>query len=91
MKRSLIIALTIMSLNCFAQKKDTTKTTLQYDTVWVDRNTIILDSTQYSNVINFLKQFPIGNEYAQYVYSLFNGANKNVFTNKAPMLKPKKK
>jgi hypothetical protein len=92
MKKSLIITLLTLSVTLLnAQKKDTTKSTVSYDTLWVERNTIILDSVQYSNLINFLKQFPIGNEYAQYIYSLFNGVNKNVFTNKVPFLKPKNK
>ena len=50
MKKLSLLILTFITLLVNAQKKDTTKTTVSYDTILVERNTVILDSVQYSKV-----------------------------------------
>ena len=49
----------------------------------------ILDSAQYSHLMQFMKQFPLGNEDAAYIYSLLNGNRQNIMRQNTYAIKPK--
>lgn len=94
MKQSLIIALlSLMCISVNGQKKDTTKTLLQYDTVLVASDYIIrMDSATYVQFVNWVGSIPPSvSKAAAYFYSAIDGSGKNVQKFPQYALKPRKK
>jgi hypothetical protein len=94
MKKSIIITLltlSVMFLN--AQKKDTTKTTVSYDTVPIASDYLIrLDSATYVQFVNWVGSIPPNiSKAAAYFYSAIDGSGKNVQKFPQYALKPKNK
>lgn len=88
MKLTSLIALMFFCFGCKGQTKDTPKgDTVQ--TGYVIQ--IILDSSQYKYVMDFIGAQPIGNEKIQTVYTLLSGALKNVRYQPTYAIKPKAK
>lgn len=94
MKKSIIIALlTLTYITVNAQRKDTTKTTVQYDTVLVSSDYLIrLDSATYVQFVQWVGSIPPNvSKAATYFYSAIDGSGKNVQKFPQYALKPRKK
>lgn len=80
-KITIIIAFLIANITCFSQNKNKPvcdKKSLKDTTITGYNVIVILDSTEYSNIMKFLGTQPIGAPGVRYVYSLMDGSLKNL-------------